>query len=97
MTQRNFENTLIFGAVAAAMFSPYAAVFAVVCLIAGQVAERYFTKNISDGDRATIKLALDKIQAIKTEQDKHSEFINQQKIANSFSRTQGTGNPMVRT
>lgn len=97
MNQRSFENILIFGAVAASMFDPFAAVISCAFLLGGQVAERYFTKNISDGDRATIKLALDKIQVLRTELEKHSEFINQQKIANTF-RSQGSGvGTVVRT
>ena len=80
-SQRNFENTLIFGLVGACMFHPASSAAGILILVLSQVAERYFTRNVSDSDR-------DQIAKIRTEVSKHSEFINKDAITKAFARSQ---------
>lgn len=77
ISQKNFENILIFVLVAACMFHPAAAAAGLALILASQTAERYFTKNISDKDRQMIG---ELSQAVT----KHSEILSKQGLAQAF-------------
>jgi hypothetical protein len=81
MSQRNFENALIFGLVGASMFHPAAACFALLIVFAHQAAERYFTRNIADKERLAIA-------NLTSEVTKHAELLRKQGIAKAFGGQQ---------
>lgn len=81
LSQRTFENSLIFALVGACMFNPAAAAAGLLILLSSQVAERYFTRNISDADR-------DRIQILKAEVEKHAVIIQKDGLAKAFGGRQ---------
>lgn len=76
-TQKTFENILIMFLVCGCVLHPFASALGLLILGLTQIAERYFTKNISDVDRG-------KIQTIKTELDKHSVILQKEVLSKAF-------------
>lgn len=81
LTQKNFENILIFFLVAGCICSPLDSAFGLFFILLAQCAERFFTKNISDSDRS-------ELQTLKSEVEKHADTLRKQGLAKAFSGKQ---------
>lgn len=77
LTQKNFENILIFFLVAGCIVNPYGSALAILIILGAQASERYFTRNVSDADR-------DQIKALKLKLDEHAEFIKKENVTKAF-------------
>lgn len=65
--------------VAGCLFSPYASASALMVVLTAKIADKYFTRNISDRDR-------NEIQTLKAEQIKLKLKVEQDGLAKAFTR-----------
>lgn len=64
----NFQKILIAGLVCGCLFHPASSAVGLLFILAGEAAERYFTRNISDKDRQALgqlKAEVEKVAAVQ--------------------------------
>lgn len=81
LTQKNFENILIFFLVVGCTTHPASCAAGFLILALSQIAERYFTKNISDADRNQLK-------AITADVQKHAMLLQKENLSKAFGGKQ---------
>lgn len=73
----DFQKVLIFGLVLGCVLHPASSAAGLLIIFAAQIAERYFTRNISDPDRqaiAKLKADVDKVGKLQAEQNLAKAF-----------------------
>lgn len=73
----DFQKSLIFILVCGCLFEPACAALGLLFVLAAQIAERYFTRNVSDKDRQAI-------QALKTDVEKLTVTQQKEGLAKAF-------------
>lgn len=77
LTQKNFENILIFFLVAGCMYKPADCAWALLFIVCSQGAERFFTRNVSDKDREAFR-------SLKAEVEKHTAALQKENLSKAF-------------
>lgn len=75
----HFFEIIAAGLVCGCLFSPYASAFGLAFVLAAKLAEKYYTRNLSDADRI-------EIQTIKTEHEKLKLKVEKDSLAKAFAR-----------
>ena len=82
----HFFEILLAGLVCGCLFSPFASAIAIMFICSARLAEKYFTRNIADADRAELQSLKIDLQTAKSEFSKIKLKVEQDSLAKAFGR-----------